>query len=447
MSGVSPICKAVFSITSCPTCLSLSVIFYLLHRFLPVFDRISSHIRRRFCVLEFDLMKGYLVPHTKYKYRAIPLQRDLFEIPDGVTYLNCASMSPQLRPVTEAGLKSVKSKASPQEIASLDWFSDAENLRELAAQVFGTDAESIALVPAASYGIAVAAANVKIGRGQSIVLLHEQFPSNVYAWREIARQRDAQIRIVNREPDGTWTRADLRAIADDTAAVAIPNCHWTDGSLIDLVAVGEKARAVGASLVIDASQSLGAYPLDIAKVQPDFLVSVGYKWLLGPYSLGYLYVAPQWRENGKPLENSWLSREGSEDFAKLVDYRSEYKSGARRFDMGEFPNFVLVPMAIAALRQIVDWRVENIRQSLSVLTDMIAREAANLGCAVLPAEDRVGHLIGIRLPNGIPEGLGKRLSAARIYVSIGGDAIRIAPHLYNDESDIERLFKVLRDSV
>ena len=113
--------------------------------------------------------------------------------------------------------------------------------------------------------------------------------------------------------------------------------------------------------------------------------------------------------------------------------------------MGEAPNFVLAPMAIAALRQIVDWGVENIRQSLSTLTDMAARKANEMGCAALPAEGRVGHMIGVRLPGGVSEALVKRLSDARIYVSVRGDAIRIAPHLYNDESDIERLFSVLRE--
>lgn len=378
--------------------------------------------------------------------RAIPLQRDLFEIPDGVTYLNCANMSPQLRSVTAAGLESVKAKASPWEMTSADWFSGMESLRALAAEVLGTDAESMALVPSASYGIATAAANVEVGRGQAIVLLDEQFPSNVYAWMELARRQGAHVRTVRRDPDGTWTQAVLRAIGDDTAVVAIPNCHWTDGSLIELGAVGEKARAVGAALVVDASQSLGARPLDVAKVQPDFLVSVGYKWLLGPYSLGYLYVAPRRREGGRPLENSWLSREGSEDFARLVNYRSDYRPGARRFDMGESPNFVLVPMAIAALRQIIDWGVENIEQSLSSLTEMAARMASGMGCDVLPAEGRVSHMLGVRLPDGISERLVRRLSDARVYVSVRGNAIRIAPHLYNDESDIERLFAVLRES-
>jgi selenocysteine lyase/cysteine desulfurase len=374
----------------------------------------------------------------------LPLQRHLFEIPDDITYLNCANMSPQLRSVSAAGRTSIASKSTPWEITSGDWFTGSEALRGLAAKVIGTNPDSVALIPAASYGIAVAAANVKVERGQAIVLLHEEYPSNYYAWRELAQKRGAVLRIVKRGEDGTWTQSILEAIDDTVAVVSVPNCHWTDGSRIDLEKVGERVRWAGASLVVDASQSLGAYRLDIEKVQPDFLVTVGYKWLLGPYALGYLYAAPKWHETGRPIEYSWLSRAESENFSRLVEYRDEYRAGARRFDMGEFPNFILVPMSIAALQQILEWKIENIRQTLSGLTGLIAGEAAKLGCSLLPASERVDHLIGVRLPQGLPEGLGEQLAAEKVYVSIRGDAIRIAPHLYNDESDIQKLFDVLR---
>jgi len=377
------------------------------------------------------------------EFKHIGSQRDLFEIPDGVTFLNCANMSPQLRSVTSSGIEAVKSKESPWLISPPDWFSAPERLRELAAKLIGVDAEAVALVPSVSYGIAIAAANVKVERGQYIVLLNEQFPSNVYAWKVLAAQQNANIRTVQREPGGTWTDAVLAAIQNDTAVVTVPNCHWTDGSLIDLVQVGAKARSVGAALVVDASQSLGAYPIDIMKVQPDFLVSVGYKWLMGPYGLGYLYVAPVWREQGLPIENSWLSRAGSEDFARLVDYQDEYRSGARRFDMGEFPQFVLVPMAIEALRQILNWGVENIQNSLAILTKEIEQRVLKIGGSALPAGKRAAHMIGIRLPNGLPDQLSKRLASENIFVSIRGDSIRVAPHLYNDKADIDRLFEVL----
>lgn len=235
----------------------------------------------------------------------------------------------------------------------------------------------------------------------------------------------------------------LQAINGETAVVSVPQCHWTDGSLIDLIRVGGRAREVGAALVIDASQSLGACPLDLARVQPDFMVSVGYKWLLGPYGLGYLYVAPRWQENGSPLEQSWLARKGSEDFAHLIDYCDEYRQGARRFDMGEFPQFVLAPMATVALRQVLTWSVETIEDTLSRLTDDIAQRASDSAYAVLPYEQRCRHMIGIRSSRGVPATLPAALAASGVYVSIRGDSIRIAPHLYNDASDIERFFEVL----
>jgi selenocysteine lyase/cysteine desulfurase len=370
-------------------------------------------------------------------------QRALFDIPDGVTYLNCANMSPQLRAVTSVGLDAVRAKSTPWTLTAPDWFSGAERLRALFGRLVNAAPDAIALVPSASYGIAIAAANLPVARGQSIVLMEHEFPSNVYAWRVLADRIGAQVRTVRRDPGAGWTDALLDAIDDRTAVVTVSNCHWTDGSLIDLYRVGERARQVGAAFVVDASQSLGAYPVDVARARPDFLVTVGYKWLMGPYGLSYLYVAPHWRERGVPIEESWLTRAGSEDFARLVDYTEDYRDGARRFDMGEFPQFVLAPMAAAALEQILAWGVERLQATISALTARIAEGASTLGGSAMPAPQRVGHMIGIRLPGGLPHGIGEALAAANVYVSIRGDSIRVAPHVYNDERDIDRFLAVL----
>lgn len=370
--------------------------------------------------------------------------RDRFEIPSDVTYLNCANMAPQLKSVTEAGLEAVRAKSSPWKLSAAEWFSGAEILRTLAGQLLDVDSEGIALVPAVSYGIAVAAANLPLSANQAVVLLDQEFPSNVYAWRELARKTGARIVTVRRSEETSWTEALERGVDKNTAIVAVPQCHWTDGSKIDLERVAQRARKVGAALVIDASQSLGACPLDLGRVQPDFLVAVGYKWLLGPYGLGYLYVAPKWRSSGVALEQSWLTRAGSEDFTRLVEYTDEYRPGARRFDMGEFPQFALGPMAIAALRQVLAWGVTHIHTALSTLTAEIAQRTREEGYSALTPDQRCGHMIGIRHPGVIPSELAARLNEAKIFVSIRGDSIRIAPHLYNDRNDIDRFFEVLR---
>jgi selenocysteine lyase/cysteine desulfurase len=370
-------------------------------------------------------------------------QRALFEIPDDVTYLNCASMSPQLRSVTAAGIDAVRTKASPWKLRAIDWFVHAEPVRALFGRVIGAGAESVALVPSVSYGLAVAAANLPVRTGQSIVVLDREFPSGTYTWRELARRTGAQVVTVTREAGASWTDALLAALDDRVAVVAAPVCHWTDGTLIDLERLAPAVRAAGAALVIDASQAAGAHPIDVQRIQPDFLCAVGYKWLLGPYSLGYLYAAPKWHERGVPIEQSWMSRAGAEDFTSLVDYVEELRPGARRFDMGEFSQFTLLPMSVAAVTQVLEWGVPAIAAGIGALTSRIAYAAAALGCTVPPETERVRHIVGVKLPHGLPSGLTERLAEARVYVSVRGDSIRVAPHLYNVPADADRFVEVL----
>jgi selenocysteine lyase/cysteine desulfurase len=226
----------------------------------------------------------------------------------------------------------------------------------------------------------------------------------------------------------------------------LPHCHWTDGGLLDLAAIGRRCRAVGSALVLDVTQSLGALPLDLAAVRPDFLVCPGYKWLLGPYSLGYLYVAPQHRQ-GRPLEHNWIARENSEDFARLVDYRAGYQPGARRFDMGERSNFALLPVSIVGLEQLLAWGVENIAATLAARTAAIAERALGLGLSASPPELRAGHYVGLRFPRGMPDSLPERLAREQVHVSLRGDSLRVTPHLYNHDEDVARLFRVLEQVV
>jgi selenocysteine lyase/cysteine desulfurase len=368
--------------------------------------------------------------------------RGLFEVPEDVAYLNCAYMSPQLRSVTEVGLAAVGRKGRPWEVTPKDFFEDSETARGLFARLVGGEAEGVALVPSVSYGIAAAAANVPVRKGEEIVVLDEQFPSNVYPWRELARKEDAKLVTVPRPADDDWTEAVQERIGSRTAVVAVPNCHWTDGSLVDLVRVGEAARGAGAALVVDGTQSLGALPLDVSAVRPDFLVSAGYKWLLGPYSVGFLYVGERFRE-GEPVERNWINRRGSEDFTRLVDYEDVYAPGARRFDVGERSNFVLLPMAIEALRQILTWGVAEVEDTLSLLPARIEERAREMGLGAVSAERRAGHMIGLHLGPEAPDDLAARLAAENVFVSVRGSSLRVSPHLYNDEGDVDRLFRVL----
>ena len=369
-------------------------------------------------------------------------QSGLFEIPEEISYLNCAYMGPQLRSSREIGEQAAARKSRPWEITPEAFFEDAEETRALFARLVGADADGVALVPSVSYGVAVAAANVPVEEGQKIIILEDQFPSNVYAWRELAARRSADLVTVPRPDDLDWTAAVLEHLDENAAVVSVPNCHWTDGSLLDLVRVGERAREAGAALVVDGIQSIGAYPFDAGEVRPDFLLASSYKWLLGPYGIGFMYVGEKYRD-GTPIEHNWINRRGSDDFSALVSYQDAFQPGARRYDVGERSNFVLLPMASEALHQILSWGVENVSETVGGLTDLIEEGAIQRGIEAIPKEKRARHMIGLRLGPGAPDDLAARLARENVFVSVRGESVRVSPHVYNTNRDVERLFAVL----
>ena len=373
----------------------------------------------------------------------LPCQRHRFSIPDEITWLNCAYLSPLMHAVREAGIRGIDQKVTPWKVTAADFFADSEALRGKLAQLISAAPDDIALIPAVSYGIGVAAQAVAVPAGSAVVVLAEQFPSNLYPWRERAAQAGARIHTVPRPADADWTPAVLDAITEEVSVAALPHGHWTDGTRLDLVAIGARCRAVGAALVLDVTQSLGAVPLSVRDIQPDFLVCAAYKWLMGPYSLGFLYAHPR-HHGAPPLEHNWLNRAGSQSFGGLVRYRDDFQPGARRFDVGERSNFVLVPMALAAVEQILEWGVDRIHATLQHLTDHAAHRAAECGLLTAPRTARLGNMIGVRPPDGALDRLPAALAAANIHVSQRGSALRISPHVYNTIDDIERFFEVVR---
>jgi selenocysteine lyase/cysteine desulfurase len=380
-------------------------------------------------------------PIVSQEPRPLPVQRELFDIPDDVAYFNCASLSPELRAATEAGAGALARRARPWRIASADWFSDVEERRALFARLAGVDADGVAMVPATSYGLAVAAANLTARPGQRVLVLADDYPSNWYTWRRFAARTGAEVVAVERGDGRSWADVVVEATDERTAVVAVLAVHWTDGGAVDLAAIGDRAREAGAALVVDASQALGAMPLDLAAIRPDYLVSVGYKWLLGPFALGYLYVAED-RRDGVPLEENWISRLGSEDFAALTDYQGRYQPGARRFDVGQRTAFETTPMAVAALRQLLDWEVPRITATLGRVTGRIQREVEALGLT-LTSSDRVPHMLGIGLPDQARARVAGALADAGVFAGVRGSSLRVSPHLWTTDQDIERLVGAL----
>jgi selenocysteine lyase/cysteine desulfurase len=373
--------------------------------------------------------------------------RDLFSLPEGLHYLNCAYMSPLPRRVEEAGVAGLIRKRVPSAIAPADFFADGNRIRALFGALVNAPADRIAIVPSASYGLAVAARNLTVASGQNIVVAAEQFPSNVYLWRRLAAEAGAQVRTVPRPRSArrgeAWNAAILDAIDSGTAVVATGHVHWTDGTLFDVSAIGAAARAVGAAFVLDATQSAGALPLDVQALQADAVVVAAYKWLLGPYGIGVAYYGERFSE-GVPLEEPWIIRPGSEDFRRLVEYRDAYREGAARFDAGGMSNFITVPMLRASLELINELGVTAIERHCRALTGVLLKEARQSGWGVDESENRAAHIVGLTVPERIDAThLERMLGEARVVVSLRGPALRVSPHVYNDRVDVDALVEVL----
>ncbi|MTI29481.1 aminotransferase class V-fold PLP-dependent enzyme, partial [Xanthovirga aplysinae] len=310
-----------------------------------------------------------------------------FKLPTDVCYLNTAFMSPQLKDVEEAGMKAISSKNLPYLIREEDFFEPVTKLKKQFADLIqAKDYRNIALIPSVSYGIANVAKNIKLKTGDEIIVLEGQFPSNVYPWMRLAKNHQAKLKIIKADSQAkergiSWNQAILEGINEKTALVALGHVHWADGTLFNLKEIREKTRQNGALLVIDGTQSVGALPFSVKEYQPDALICSGYKWLLGPYSIGLAYYGDLFNE-GTPIEDSWLNRAGSEDFSTLVNYTDKYRVKAGRYSVGENANFILVPMLSKALEQIKEWGPENIQDYCHRISKKALGDLRNQGCFI-----------------------------------------------------------------
>jgi len=376
-------------------------------------------------------------------------QQELFDLPAGEHFLNCAYMGPLPRTVQEAGVAGIRAKAAPLAIGPEDFFRDADRARALFAGLIGAPRpERVAILPSVSYGMAVVARNVKLAAGSNVVIAAEQFPSNVYPWRKACARAGAELRVVARPASATpgqaWNGALLEAVDGATALVALAPLHWTDGTVFDVAALGARARQVGARFVLDGTQAVGAMPLDVTEVRPDALIVAAYKWLLGPSGMALGWFGPAF-DDGEPLEEGWITRGGSRDFQGLVDYRDDYEPGAIRFDVGERSNFILLPMVVAALELVGGWGSEAVRDYCGALMADAITEARELGYGVEEDRWRAAHLFGLRAPAGVElAALHAALERRRVRASLRGTALRVAPNVYNDAGDAAALMEALR---
>ncbi|GGI57638.1 aminotransferase class V-fold PLP-dependent enzyme [Winogradskyella haliclonae] len=376
-------------------------------------------------------------------------QKHLFNISEDVTYLNTASFSPAFKSVEAAGIGAIRRKSSPELRQASDLFEPVIKLRKLFAQLIDEDDYNrVVTIPSVSYGMANVANNITLKEGDEIVIVEEQFPSNYYIWENLAKQYNAKIVTVN-QPDKPkdWNGLILEAITKNTALVAIGHLHWANGIVFDLKALRKKTNEHDALLVIDGSQSIGALPFSIKDIQPDALICAGYKWLFGPYGCAYAYYGSYF-DNGKPIEQNWANRLGSENLSGLTEYQSQYKPKASRYAMGESGSFIYVKMQIAALEEILKINKAEFQDYCHSISGDALKSLSEIGFTSDNPEVRAKHLFGIKIPNSVDTDLLKQtLKSHNIHLSFRGDYMRVSCHIFNTETHFKKLFSVLNAAV
>lgn len=371
-------------------------------------------------------------------------QADKFQLDPATTYLNCAYMAPLMHRVELAGRTAMEKQRMPSTLGVDDFFVPPQQLRERFGELIGSgEPERVALVPSASYGLSTVANNISLRTGDEILVVEGQFPSNIYPWLRAAQENNATVSVVrapetnHREAD--WNQAILEHIGPRTAAVAMGNIHWADGTVFDLKTIGARCRQFGAKLIIDGTQSVGALPFSVAEIQPDAVICAGYKWLLGSYGLGLAWFGECF-DDGRPLEENWMHRKASDQFAGLVNYQSAYRPMAQRYNMGEASNFTYVAMLNEALDQLLQWGVHEVSEYARRLTALADEALVPFGFTIAPDSFRAPHLFGIGLPDRLnPHHVAVALKEQGISVSVRGSAVRVAVHVFNQPSDMLRL--------
>jgi selenocysteine lyase/cysteine desulfurase len=380
----------------------------------------------------------------------LPSQRALFDLPDDVCYLNAASYTPLPLRTLEAGRAAVGRKGRPWLIDNDFAAQQYDRTRKAAARLINADPMDVALIPSISYGVATVAKIVPVPAGSRVIVLHDDHSSPVLEWLTRARDGGFSVDTVQSPSDHDWTSAVLDAIArpgaPPVAIVSISSVHWADGAVLDVAAIGRAARAHGAVFAVDATQGAGVIELDVRALDPDFVLFPTYKWLLGPYGRAFIYVAKR-HQTGIPLEQTSYGRKAVRAEQNFYFTDTDYVGDARRFDMGERDHFISMEMAAIGMEMMADWGAQAIAARLGALTARLEdglAETVRKGAISFPqARFRTPHIFSLGFRDGIPDGLTQKLAAQKIYVAPRLGRLRVSPHVYNEEADIDRFVPAL----
>jgi selenocysteine lyase/cysteine desulfurase len=356
------------------------------------------------------------------------------------TFLDHAAISPLPRRVRDAMVRYLDDRRVTFGMMDRDEEGIPARLRKTVARLINATPEEIAIVQNTSHGLNLVAQSLPFRPGDNIVFCDMEFPSNVYPWMLLERQKGVEARCIPHDGGGLTVEALERHADRHTRAVAVSSVEFLTGFRTDLAAIGEWCRAHGAYFIVDGIQSLGAIPMDVRAYGIDFLAAGGPKWLMGPVGVGFLYCRRELLEEMTPPMAGCISVVGWEDWR---DYNLTFLPDARRFDLGG-ANLVGMTGLTAAIELLLEAGIENIHRHTLRLTDLLIADLQRRGYEVVSHLDPAHRsaIVSFSVPGDVRAAYA-RLREAQVAVSLRESYIRVSPHGYNTEEEVLRVGEVL----
>lgn len=360
----------------------------------------------------------------------------------GSAYLDCAAQGPFPKDSVAATLAALRHKEHPEELPDALYEELPVRAREAVARLIGCSPQSIALCGGATHGINLAARGLPLRHGDEVLLAHGEFPANVFPWLNLEAD-GIRVRMV-RPAEGAFVDAAaiVAAMGPATRLLSVSLVGFSSGYRADLKVLGNACRERGLFLVVDGAQGIGALDFRVADYPIDVLAVSGYKWLFGPYGTGFTYVNPRIVDKMRVPDVNWIGIEGSNRFNRLMEYRLQFREGARRFDAPETAAFIHLSAFAASVEFLNRVRVGTIEAHVRRLLDRLVQGVGRTPLRVVSDLTPERRSTIVALEGGSLDEtrrIYQRLRERGIVVSLRENRIRVSPNIYNGPGDIDRL--------
>jgi cysteine desulfurase/selenocysteine lyase len=373
-------------------------------------------------------------------------RQEWFEIEDA-TYLNLAGQSPMPKVAVRAVQAAIELKKFPHRIPDTAFFDVPNRLRASIAKLIGAQPEDIALTSGASTGMSAVAYGLNWRAGDEILTAIREFPLQYSTWKPMEEREGVKLNVVSPRDRFLTTDDVIAALTPRTRLVSISLVRFDNGVLLDAARMAAACHAQGALLLLDASQGCGAVPIDVGTMGIDFLVSAGYKFLLGPFGTGFFWAKPEHLANMRPGPFYWMAAKGVDHNFASMDFANPMPApSGRRWDVAETANYFNHAALDASVEFVLQAGPETVREHNHNLIELLYSRLPKDRCVPTspldPAHRGPYGCFAARAPEKTAA-LYDRLRKENIIVSLREGSIRVSPYLYNTERDIDRLISVI----